>query len=311
MAGPQQELSVAIFGSPGRHAQNHILESDSEGKILTSPSAAVLPPQRQRRVERDIPQSFDSSFGGRLLPRTTLDSDLTLPSEILYSEPREPQPAITHSRAVVIYHYIWGMLCMIYSAGMYRVYYARFRLKDREGGSRLEVIYDSNYAQWAKTVRRMCGIWRLVRVGCGLLLPVSIALLQINGVIDSVFARTCTIVTAIFSGAGLLTSGVYLFHRQELKDEITRRKWAHASRHPSEMESIEFWTCLALPVISLIWSILFCAVTVVCIAWTKPNSIVHEKQSTYIASAVFVTALSLTTLVHLYKAAGLVVWDAD
>ncbi|PPQ82817.1 hypothetical protein CVT25_009195 [Psilocybe cyanescens] len=170
--------------------------------------------------------------------------------------------------------------------------------------------FDSNYAQWAKVLRRMVAIWRLARLGCAVLLPLSITLLQIDGVVNTVLSRTCTISTAVFAAAGLISSGVYLFLRNELINNKNKTRWIQASQVETSysIQSIEFWTYLALPVASMIWGILTCVITVVCIAWTHHSDDMEEPESAFISSAVFITSLILITLVYVYKAAGMAIW---
>ncbi|PPR04161.1 hypothetical protein CVT26_003807 [Gymnopilus dilepis] len=257
-------------------------------------------------------------------PRTTFDSDFSLTPtlrrdsasiDLSYSHP-QPTPRVhpfdqggtnrVKSKAGFT-SCIWAVLCLLYTLGTYRFFSAKFRFRERSQSSSA-AIFDSTYAQWIKTLRRMCSLWRLARVGCGLLLPLSIALLQLSDVSQTVFVRTCTITTAIFAAAGLLSSGSYLFLRSELKNQGMRIKWVEASRHSATAESIEFWTFLALPLTSLFWAISSCALTIVSLAWTKQNGIFVESDNAYIGGGIFISALTAITLVHLYKAAKLLEW---
>ncbi|KAF8886869.1 hypothetical protein CPB84DRAFT_1849988 [Gymnopilus junonius] len=317
MAGPQDNFSIQ---SPSQGpVRDHPLVDNREGAVLASPSRAILP---SHRVGQSI--SFDIGAAGLPNSRTTLDSNFSFtpstrhtsaPSYFYSWDPGRTTGGSTSGRAesqnagkwLNARQFAWAAVCMLYTLGVYRLFSAKFKFKERSELSS-GIIADSSYAQWVKTVRRMCGIWRLARVGCGLLLPLSIALLQIDGVIDTVFTRTCTITTAICAACGLLSSGIYLFLKSEFKSQRTRIKWVEASNRSTALESIEFWTLLSLPLASFLWAILSCALTVVCIAWTKQNSVVIESDVSFIASAVFITVLAVITLIHLYKAAQLLEW---
>lgn len=110
------------------------------------------------------------------------------------------------------------------------------------------------------------------------LFSLSVALLQIDGVVTTVLAKTCTISTAIFAGTGLLSSATYLFCRRQLSNRQNREKWKkvrnrmisnfrkllcvfnmqlQASEGPNGLTTAVFWTCLALPLTTLIWWVAF------------------------------------------------------
>ncbi|KAF8189729.1 hypothetical protein BJ912DRAFT_1042137, partial [Pholiota molesta] len=48
--------------------------------------------------------------------------------------------------------------------------------------------------------------WKQISLGCALILTLSVALLQINLVLQSTIGRTTAIATFILSGAGLVLS---------------------------------------------------------------------------------------------------------
>ncbi|KDR78774.1 hypothetical protein GALMADRAFT_154703 [Galerina marginata CBS 339.88] len=47
----------------------------------------------------------------------------------------------------------------------------------------------SGYDQWSSNIKQMIRIWRIVRKGCALLVPLSLALFQVSGVNNNIYAR--------------------------------------------------------------------------------------------------------------------------
>ncbi|KAF9552405.1 hypothetical protein CPC08DRAFT_790222 [Agrocybe pediades] len=214
--------------------------------------------------------------------------------------PRSPPlpllpPSMTiASKMSLVWQYFIGILCTLYTFGICHLYFDKFRMKAKGNSisSRTSSIVgvDPTHEQWLKVVRKMCGIWRLARVGCGLLLPLSIALLQIEGVVTTVFAKTCAISTAIFAGTGVLSSAMFLFCRKQLSGGENREKWKEASKGPTGLRTAVFWTCLALPLTTLL--------CIVCIVWIRHSDAAQGQRTSFIASAVFVTFLSVISVLY-------------
>ncbi|KAF9567666.1 hypothetical protein CPC08DRAFT_719311 [Agrocybe pediades] len=112
----------------------------------------------------------------------------------------------------------------------------------------------------------MSRIWRLVSILCGILLPLSIAFLQVNGVAENIVTRTLTLSAAVFASSGLLTSGLYVCNKARFQSKKLGKKWKQASENHRSSESVEFWALLALPLSSLIWSAICCICTVLAVA---------------------------------------------
>ncbi|KAF9552401.1 hypothetical protein CPC08DRAFT_822877 [Agrocybe pediades] len=298
--------------------------------FLKTPSKVHLPSLPSRRVGRDSTwiEMMDMEEGRARESRTSeVEGDwrnLSAPrtnfeapghdsyyAQSSLTEPSPPSPTLV-SKMALAWQYFIGILCTLYTIGICHLYFEKFRMRPERSSMsarRSSVAgVDPTHAQWLTVVRRMCGIWRLARVGCGLLLPLSVALLQIDGVVTTVFAKTCVISTAIFAGAGILSSAMYLFCRRQLSSGKNREKWKEASAEPTGLKTAVFWTCLALPVTTLLWAVLSCVVSIVCIAWTRHSDIVQEQRTSFVASAVFLTFLTVISVFYVGKAAQFVLW---
>ncbi|PPQ88913.1 hypothetical protein CVT25_009148 [Psilocybe cyanescens] len=145
--------------------------------------------------------------------------------------------------------------------GIHRILYKRWSLKAKHGMRRLHnqehsldpTVIFVNQIKWNKTVRMMVTVWKLAWVCNAMILPLSIAVLQINSIITTTFGRTSALMSIAFSCAGLLSSGVYVSGKLDLKHKKMESKWREASREPKSAQSIEFWASISLPVSSLIW----------------------------------------------------------
>ncbi|KAF4615666.1 hypothetical protein D9613_012518 [Agrocybe pediades] len=185
-----------------------------------------IAPPRRTSFEAPAPAlNYDSRY----------NASYSVPSQHSSPLPSAPPSPTVMTRMSVAWRYFIGVLCTLYTFGICHLYFEKFRMKPEERNSisirtSSVVGVDPTHAQWLKVVRRMCGIWRLARVGCGLLLPLSVALLQIEGVVTTVFAKTCAISTAIFAGTGVLSSAMYLFCRKQLSGGENREKWKEGYR---------------------------------------------------------------------------------
>lgn len=54
-----------------------------------------------------------------------------------------------------------------------------------------------------------------------------------------------------------------------------------------------------------------CAISVVCIAWTKHSDSIVEQRTSFIAGAVFITFLSVISIMYICKAAGMVLFATE
>ena len=81
----------------------------------------------------------------------------------------------------------------------------------------------------------------------------SVALLQIDNIVENTYPRTFTILAFILSSASLAASSVFLANGASLNCEEKFRKWEIASQHPNTLSSVDLWACLALPLTSLTW----------------------------------------------------------
>ncbi len=133
-------------------------------------------------------------------------------------------------------------------------------------------IAGSTNTQWKSALSKMTYIWTVVVLGVTLFLPsVLIDLIFCNYVIINVPCRTTValflhpyifdriylklIVTVAFllSAASGASASILLAHKERLRSAKKREAWVDASKYPKKFSSINFWTCLASPLTTLIW----------------------------------------------------------
>ncbi|KDR78763.1 hypothetical protein GALMADRAFT_1268179 [Galerina marginata CBS 339.88] len=95
----------------------------------------------------------------------------------------------------------------------------------------------------------------------------SLASLQINGVSSNILSRTTALSACLCSGTGLVASNWYLYMKSSLRTRQMKTKWIEASQSVKTKNSIDFWTCLALPASCLAWSMVFCFATLLEVTW--------------------------------------------
>ncbi|PPQ95841.1 hypothetical protein CVT26_015971 [Gymnopilus dilepis] len=156
----------------------------------------------------------------------------------------------------------YGMVLAILTLGFQSRYAARFSYTTSVDWSHVQrgqhyQFFETlaGYRQWEDVLDHMKPIWKATRTACALLLSLSIALLQINGLIDDPLARYFLILSCIFSGGGLTVSSIYVAMESKLANIKVRDKWISASRNPGSIASMDFWACLATPVSSVIWQV--------------------------------------------------------
>ncbi|PPQ88730.1 hypothetical protein CVT25_009688 [Psilocybe cyanescens] len=165
----------------------------------------------------------------------------------------------------------------VYTLGIYRTYYFKKRFisqADYNTGSTQDNYLNmlASYQLWGNILLEMKATWRTTRDICILLMPyvvrlhdpltqidaggdrLSIAILQINLVSGTIFARTSAISAFMFATMGLVLSHIYTSKKLDLNDRRIIDKWVKTSLSIDRAESVEFWVCLILPISCTIWS---------------------------------------------------------
>ncbi|KAF9474619.1 hypothetical protein BDN70DRAFT_959932 [Pholiota conissans] len=163
---------------------------------------------------------------------------------------------------------------------------------------------DAN-AKWDEVVMNFHDEWKIVSVGCGIGIPLSVGLLQIDSILQSTMGRTTAIMTFILSGAGFILAASFLIMIRVNTRREERRcpsLWIEASRDFDHVVSIEFWTILAMPLCLFIWSAIFCAVTVLSLAWSGTNDNIIPGGGTSTLTGIWLLTFTLLMIGPVYRA---------
>ncbi|PPQ86760.1 hypothetical protein CVT25_012405 [Psilocybe cyanescens] len=162
----------------------------------------------------------------------------------------------------------------LYTLGIYRVYYFKKRFRSQanpDARSDQDIYFEmlASYHLWGDTLSEMNAAWRAARDVCILLLSISViqfdagenrlsvAILQIDVVAGTIFARTSAISAFLFATMGLVLSHLYTSKKLDLNSRSIIDKWVKASMSIDTVTSVEFWACLVLPFSCTIWSVFY------------------------------------------------------
>ncbi|KAF8905803.1 hypothetical protein CPB84DRAFT_567020 [Gymnopilus junonius] len=98
----------------------------------------------------------------------------------------------------------------------------------------------------------MKSIWKITFTICVFLVSLSVAFLLIGSVSGNTLARTSVILSSLFSGAGLVMSGMYVTAGSKLENITVRNTWVEASEDVDTVKSVEFWAAMVMP-LSAVW----------------------------------------------------------
>ncbi|KAF8959540.1 hypothetical protein BDZ97DRAFT_1922887 [Flammula alnicola] len=214
-----------------------------------------------------------------------------------------------------IKHTIFIVLWTTLTLGLLPVYYAEYRAETAgEETASLPPPADTEIRSWKAIARDLIKIWTLVCKGGLGLCPLSLTMLQIHGVTESTLARTSTIAACVCGGSAFLLSAVFISMRSKLNRGKIAHLWVEASPSLSVPEAVIFWTTLVSPMSYLIWSILFCVLTLLVVSWNKyigggiaPDAGNSEgAKPAFIISGVFLTTLIIETIVQVRRAIALI-----
>ncbi|PPQ85794.1 hypothetical protein CVT25_002865 [Psilocybe cyanescens] len=102
--------------------------------------------------------------------------------------------------------------------------------------------------QWDRYMTWLVKAWSIICTGCIILLPFPLGFFQIPGIDGNIYARTAVLSMLICSGIGLMTAGFYLQMASKFKSTGFMKEWMKASQGLNNRHSVDFWTCLCLPI---------------------------------------------------------------
>ncbi|KAF8958484.1 hypothetical protein BDZ97DRAFT_1442496 [Flammula alnicola] len=214
-----------------------------------------------------------------------------------------------------ISHTIFIVLWTTLTLGLLPVYYAEYRAETTGAETvSLPSPADTEVRSWKDVAKDLIKIWALVCKGGLFLCPLSLTLLQIHGVTESTLARTSTIAACVCGGSAFLLSAVFISMRSKLNRGRVAHLWVEASPSLSAPKAVIFWTTLVSPMSYLMWSMLFCILTLLVVAWNKyigggitPDAGNSEgAKPAFIISGVFLTTLIIGSIVQVRRAIALI-----
>ncbi|KAF8972072.1 hypothetical protein BDZ97DRAFT_1752691 [Flammula alnicola] len=161
------------------------------------------------------------------------------------------------------------MLWTVLTLGLLPAYYAEYReeMTATETPS-LPAPADTERRSWKDVARDMMKVWALVCKGGLVLCPMSLTLLQFGGM-KSTLARTLTIAACICAGGAFILSAIFISMRSKLSRGSIGNLWVEASPTLSSPGALTFWVTLVSPMSYMIWSLLYCVLTLLVISWNK------------------------------------------
>ncbi|KAF8959536.1 hypothetical protein BDZ97DRAFT_1922883 [Flammula alnicola] len=212
-------------------------------------------------------------------------------------------------------HTIVIVLWTALTLGLLPVYYAEYRAETTGAETAsLPPPADTEVRSWKVVARDLIKVWALGTTETYLVLRLSLTLLQIPGVIGSTLPRTLTIAACVCGGSAFLLSAVFISMRSKLNRGKIAHLWVEASPSLSAPEALVFWTTLVSPMSYLIWSLLFCILTLLVVSWnryigggpTPDGGNSANTKAAFITSGVFLTSLIIGTVVQIRRAISLV-----
>ncbi|KAF8959532.1 hypothetical protein BDZ97DRAFT_1922881 [Flammula alnicola] len=206
---------------------------------------------------------------------------------------------------------LWTTLTL----GLLPVYYAEYRAETTGAETAsLPPPADTEVRSWKAVARDLTKVWALCTTEAYLVLRLSLTLLQIPGVTESILARTSTIAACVCGGSAFLLSAVFISMRSKFNRGKIAHLWVEASPSLSAPKALTFWTTLVSPMSYLIWSLIFCILTLLVVSWNRyigrgpspdgGNS--ADTKAAFIASGVFLTSLIIGAVVQVHRAISLV-----
>ena len=81
----------------------------------------------------------------------------------------------------------------------------------------------------------------------------TVALFLHPDIFNRIYFRIIVVAAFLLFGESGTEALILLAHKKRLRSAIKREAWVDASKYPKTFSSINFWTCLASPLTTLIW----------------------------------------------------------
>ena len=72
-------------------------------------------------------------------------------------------------------------------------------------------------------------------------------------IFNQIYSRIIVVAAFLLFGESGTEALILLAHKKRLRSAVKREAWVDASKYPKTFSSINFWTCLASPLTTLIW----------------------------------------------------------
>ncbi|KAG8932248.1 hypothetical protein FRC01_014889 [Tulasnella sp. 417] len=121
--------------------------------------------------------------------------------------------------------------------------------------------------EWEDFVDNLLKEWKTFNVVSALLLSAILTIFQIDGS-NQPITRTAALASLGSGLWSLIYGGVYVVRFQSMKDMIKASRWAEAAQDTVQSIFWNVWVFLALPAVSLAYSIIFFFISVMSYVWT-------------------------------------------
>ena len=81
----------------------------------------------------------------------------------------------------------------------------------------------------------------------------TVALFLHPYIFNQIYSRMIVVAAFLLFGESGTEALILLAHKKHLRSAVKRGAWVDASKYPKTFSSINFWTCLASPLTTLIW----------------------------------------------------------
>ena len=81
----------------------------------------------------------------------------------------------------------------------------------------------------------------------------TVALFLHPYIFNQIYSRMIVVGAFLLFGESVTEALILLAHKKRLRSAVKREAWVDASKYPKTFSSINFWSCLASPLTTLIW----------------------------------------------------------
>ncbi|KAG8998103.1 hypothetical protein FRB90_012364 [Tulasnella sp. 427] len=121
--------------------------------------------------------------------------------------------------------------------------------------------------EWEEFIDNLLKEWKTFNVVSALLLSAILTIFQLDGT-NQPITRTAALASLGSGLWSLIYGGVFVVRFQSMKDMVKASRWAEAAQESVQAIFWNIWVFLALPAISLAYSIIFFFISVMSFVWT-------------------------------------------